>query len=74
MKTASEYRQYATECRQLAGKEGVGEARTYLLEMAELWSQLAQESAPGSSELSGDGSDLNFSANDSRAQAKEPSP
>jgi hypothetical protein len=42
MKKASEYRQHAAECRQLAA--GVlGAQRDQLIEMAETWEQLAAE-------------------------------
>jgi hypothetical protein len=42
MKKASEYRQHAEECRQLA--KGIqGEQRDRLLEMAATWENLAQE-------------------------------
>lgn len=44
MKKASEYRQHAAECRQLAGKMG-GEHRDQLLEMAATWDALARDRA-----------------------------
>ena len=44
MKKASEYRQHATDCRQLAaGVEGV--QRDQLIEMAATWDRLAAERA-----------------------------
>lgn len=43
MKKASEYRQHAEECRQLAGRMDVGEHRDQLLEMAATWERLADE-------------------------------
>lgn len=70
-KTASEYLQYAIEGRQLAGQERATEARTYLLEMVELWTVLANKSAPFEQERSEQMSGLASGANDSRA--REPS-
>jgi hypothetical protein len=72
VKTASEYREYARECRRLAGKEGAGEARRYLLEMAELWSRLADEGAPIHAEP--DATECATGANDSELTIREPSP
>ncbi|MGE5565355.1 MAG: hypothetical protein ACM3YN_04240 [Parcubacteria group bacterium] len=43
MKKASEYRQHADECRQLAARMEVGEHRDQLLEMASTWDKLAAE-------------------------------
>lgn len=43
MKKASEYRQHADECRQLAARMAVGEHRDQLLEMASTWDRLAVE-------------------------------
>ena len=43
MKKASEYRQHAEECRQLANRMEQGEHRTQLLEMASTWEKLAAE-------------------------------
>jgi hypothetical protein len=43
MKKASEYRQHAEECRQLAARMEQGEHRSQLLEMAATWDKLAQE-------------------------------
>ncbi|NEX94981.1 hypothetical protein [Caulobacter sp. 17J65-9] len=43
MKKASEYRQHADECRQLANRMGVGEHRDQLLEMAATWEALAAD-------------------------------
>jgi len=43
MKKASEYRQHADECRQLAARMEVGEHRDQLLEMAATWDRLADE-------------------------------
>ncbi len=43
MKKASEYRQHADECRQLAARMDVGEHRDQLLEMAGTWERLADE-------------------------------
>ena len=43
MKKASEYRQHAEECRQLAARMDVGEHRDQLLEMAATWERLADE-------------------------------
>jgi hypothetical protein len=43
MKKASEYRQHAVECRQLAAALGPGEQRDQLLEMAATWDRLADE-------------------------------
>jgi hypothetical protein len=62
VRTASEYRQYAEECRELARKAGAGEAGAYLLEMAELWNRLACE-MPFRGELDSSLA-LNHSAND----------
>jgi hypothetical protein len=44
LKKASEYRQHAEECRQLAGGM-TGDQRDQLLEMASTWERLAQERA-----------------------------
>lgn len=44
MKKASEYRQHAIECRQLAASIE-GEQRSQLLEMAATWDRLAAERA-----------------------------
>ena len=41
MKTASEYRQYADECRAIAAGLPLGEARDQLLRMAAKWQELA---------------------------------
>ncbi len=41
MKTASEYRQHAAECRTLANQMPAGEQREQLLEMARTWDSLA---------------------------------
>ena len=43
MKTASEYRQHAEECRALARNMTEGEQRDQLLEMARTWDKLAEE-------------------------------
>lgn len=43
MKTASEYRQHAHECRVLAKQVPEGEQRNQLLEMAKTWDNLAKE-------------------------------
>jgi hypothetical protein len=43
MKKASEYRQHADECRQLASRMDVGDHRDQLLEMASTWDRLADE-------------------------------
>ncbi len=43
MKKASEYRQHAEECRQLANRMEHGEHRDQLLEMAATWDRLAAE-------------------------------
>ena len=43
MKKASEYRQHAMECRQLAAALEVGEHRDQLLDMAATWERLADE-------------------------------
>jgi len=43
MKKASEYRQHADECRQLASRMDVGEHRDQLLQMAATWDKLATE-------------------------------
>lgn len=67
MRTASDYRQYAKECRQLAGQEKAGEARGYLLEMAELWTRLASDSAAAEAVRAEVGSDDRPGANDSQA-------
>ena len=48
MKTATEYRQYAAECRAIAGGLPLGEARDQLLRMAAKWDELA--TARGASE------------------------
>jgi hypothetical protein len=42
MKTASEYRQHAGECRTLAHQMPAGEQRDQLLEMARTWDSLAE--------------------------------
>ncbi|HEV2602075.1 MAG TPA: hypothetical protein VGU24_00290 [Microvirga sp.] len=43
MKKASEYRQHATECLNLAKHMPLGEQREQLLEMARTWENLARE-------------------------------
>lgn len=43
MKTASEYRQHAQECRALAQQVPAGEQRDQLLEMARTWDNLAAD-------------------------------
>ncbi|WP_262270035.1 hypothetical protein [Microvirga yunnanensis] len=43
MKTASEYRKHAEECRGLAKQVPEGEQRNQLLEMARTWNNLAIE-------------------------------
>jgi hypothetical protein len=43
VKKASEYRQHAQECRDLAKHMPPGEQREQLVRMAETWDQLAQE-------------------------------
>lgn len=43
MKKASEYRQHAQECRELAAKTGLGEQRELLLRMAAHWELLAKD-------------------------------
>ena len=43
MKKASEYRMHAQECRALAAKMDLGDARNQLLTMARHWDQLAIE-------------------------------
>jgi hypothetical protein len=43
MKKASEYRQHAAECRELAGKMESGEQREQLLGMAADWERLASD-------------------------------
>jgi len=43
MKKASEYRQHAVECRELARRMKPGEQRDQLLEMAITWEKLAAE-------------------------------
>jgi len=43
MKTASEYRQHARECRALAQQVPAGEQRVQLLEMARTWDNLAAD-------------------------------
>lgn len=45
MKKASEYRQHAADCRELAAKMDIDENREQLLAMAAIWDQLAQERA-----------------------------
>lgn len=45
MKKESEYRLHAKECRGLAAKMDLGDARDQLLVMARHWDQLAQERA-----------------------------
>jgi hypothetical protein len=42
MKTASEYRQHAQECRMLAHQMPAGEQRDQFLEMARTWDSLAE--------------------------------
>ncbi|RDI61840.1 hypothetical protein [Microvirga subterranea] len=42
MKTASEYRKHAEECRVLARQVPEGEQREQLLEMARTWESLAE--------------------------------
>jgi hypothetical protein len=42
MKTASEYRKHAEECRVLARQMPAGEQREQLLEMARTWDSLAE--------------------------------
>jgi hypothetical protein len=42
MKTATEYRQHAEECRTLARQLPEGEQRNQLLEMAKTWDNLAE--------------------------------
>jgi len=56
MKTASEYRQYAAECRTIAASLPLGEARDQLLRMAGKWEELA--TARGVSETAPDGAAL----------------
>lgn len=43
VKKASEYRAHAAECRGLAAKMDLGEARDQLIAMARHWDQLAAE-------------------------------
>jgi hypothetical protein len=43
MKKASEYRQHAQECRELAAKMASGEQREQLLRMAAHWEKLADD-------------------------------
>ena len=43
MKTASEYRKHAQECRALAQQVPAGEQRHQLLEMARTWDSLAED-------------------------------
>ena len=43
MKKASEYRQHAQECRDLARHMPPGEQREQLIRMAETWDHLAEE-------------------------------
>ncbi len=43
MKTASEYRKHAEECRALARQVPEGEQRNQLLEMARTWDNLAAD-------------------------------
>lgn len=45
MKKASEYRQHAQECRDLAAKMASPDQREQLLEMARHWEQLARDRA-----------------------------
>jgi hypothetical protein len=45
MKKASEYRQHAQECRDLAAKMASPDQRGQLLEMARHWEQLARDRA-----------------------------
>lgn len=45
MKKASEYRQHAKECRDLAAKMASPDQREQLLEMARHWDQLARDRA-----------------------------
>ena len=43
MKKASEYRQHAVECRQLAAGLAAGEQRDQLLQMSANWEEMAAE-------------------------------
>jgi hypothetical protein len=43
MKKASEYREHARECRQLAGSMDSDEQRSLMLQMAEHWDKLATD-------------------------------
>jgi hypothetical protein len=43
VRKASEYRQHAVECRELAKRMGAGEQREQLLKMADTWDSLAAE-------------------------------
>ena len=43
MKTASEYLRHAEECRALAAQMTTSEQREQLLNMAEMWEQLAED-------------------------------
>ncbi len=43
MKKASEYRQHAQDCRDLASKMELGEQRDQLLQLAAHWETLAEE-------------------------------
>ena len=43
MKKASEYREHAQQCRDLAKRMAPGEQRDQLLEMARTWDNLAKE-------------------------------
>lgn len=43
MKKASEYRDHARECREIAASMPPGEPRERLLEMARLWDSMAEE-------------------------------
>ncbi|MDE2486349.1 MAG: hypothetical protein KGO51_03040 [Alphaproteobacteria bacterium] len=45
MKKASEYREHARECRELAARMDRGEQREQLLAMARHWDQLADDRA-----------------------------
>jgi hypothetical protein len=45
MKKASEYRQHALECRELAAKMDSGDQREQLMAMARHWDQLAADRA-----------------------------
>jgi hypothetical protein len=45
MKKASEYREHAQQCRDLAKRMTIGEQRDQLLDMAQTWERLAAERA-----------------------------